>query len=668
NEENLIQLNNYVESKQQYEFMKLDTSKYIPLEQINNDDTKIIKDLLSIEEFLYSDISLETLDNIYKLNEDILTIVSLFESDIKDLSEYTDISEISKVSEIKNIHVGLALLSEIDKELYVNCTLDTGTIKYIEIARKGNKETLNIKSLLTSIESIFIAEEIYLHEIIYFENLKLNLIDKKDSFFKIFSTSFKKAKNEYISLLVGEAEEDINIWLEQLDGLINYLNIKKEYENNIEYQDTFKNLFKGLSTNWNEIIKLHNWGEKVRSKIRLKSYIDIILKGEEQIYLSLTSYLSSFTKNLQDFDELIISLEVKYKASFRRKLYRHVVDIDFIDLKNILDDINEKTLEYIPFIKKININEKIEIEQITCFIKEYNDSKNTFEKYKNIIEIISTKYLDNKLDIDMNKFLSDIIKILEKQNLKISNISLQLSEERKLDSQILELGSKLKELILNIIQITKKQTLDISKVSQQLSLEKELDEKILLIDDETKELAIRVLKILEIQELSSTQISLKLKSENILDKQILELGPDLKELVLNIIQITRKQTLDISKVSALLKEENNLNLKLNNMINYIENTAKYKVAKTNNEIVDLTKHISIINSINKTNINNDLKELLLEQFSITYEILKNISIEYLLTIEINNNLSKYGTFKENKFYGKDTIKYLDLINKLNLLE
>ena len=45
---------------------------------------------------------------------------------------------------------------------------------------------------------------------------------------------------------VKKAEEDINIWIEQLDNLINYLNIKKEYENNIGYQNTFKNSFQDL--------------------------------------------------------------------------------------------------------------------------------------------------------------------------------------------------------------------------------------------------------------------------------------------------------------------------------------------------------------------------------------------------------------------------------------
>jgi very-short-patch-repair endonuclease len=584
NEENLIQLNNYVESKQKYELLKLDKINYIRLEQITIDETRIIEDILSIEEFLYSEISLDTLDDIYKLNEDILTIVALFENDIKDLSEYIKTSNISKISEIKNIHVGIELLSEIDKELYINCTLDTGTIKYIEIARKGNKEASNLKSLLIGIENIFITENIYLHDITYFENLKLNLVDKKDSFFKIFSTSFKKAKHEYIGLLIGEAEEDINIWIEQLDNLINYLTMKKEYENNIEFQNLFQNLFQGLSTNWNEIIKLHNWGEKVRSKIKLKSYIDIILKGKEQTYLSLMSYLNSFTKNLQDFNELIISLEIKYKASFVRKLYRRVVDIDFIDLKNILDNINEKTLEYIPFIKTLNINEKIEIKRITCFIKEYSDSKNTFEKYKNIIEIILSKYIVNKSDIDINKFLTNIISILEKQNLKITHMSLQLSDERKLD------------------------------------------------------------------------------------KQIIDLGIELKELVLSVIQITKKQTLGILKVSALLKEENDIDLKLNDTINYIEDTIKYKVAKTDAEIIYLTKHIDIISLISKTNINDNLKELILEQFSQTLEIFKNISNEYIFVIELNNALSEYGTFEKNKFYEKETIKYSDLINKLNLLE
>jgi len=250
----------------------------------------------------------------------------------------------------------------------------------------------------------------------------------------------------------------------------------------------------------------------------------------------------------------------------------------------ILLIINEKTLEYNPFIKTLNINEKIEIKKITSFIKKYSDSKNTFEKYQSIIEIISSKYIVNKSDIDINKFLSNIISILEKQNLKITHMSFQLSDERKLDNQIIKLGKELKELVLNIIQITK------------------------------------------------------------------------------------KQTLDISKVSALLKEENDINLKLDDTINYIEDTIKYKVAKTDDEIIYLIKHINIISLISKTNINDNLKELILEQFSQTLEIFKDISNEYIFAIELNNTLSKYGTFEKNKFYEKETIKYSDLINKLNLLE
>jgi len=334
----------YLKPKKECEVLHAELYSNIDINKSTLEDENenlLVEKLLSIKNFLYEDIDIETIKYIYDLNENFTVLLSKFEKVIKELSRFIGLSNIYDVYTIRAIIKGLKLISTINIKLYINCTDEIGTSQYISLINKAKSQENEIFDLIQENEKYFDIDEINLKSIEELNRIKEIILDKKDSFFKIFSGAFKQAKNSYSNLLKGKIPDDSNEWILQLDKAIKYLTLKEIYEENNDFIITFRNLFKGLDTNWDEIDKLNTWALTIRQEIKINDFMKSILSGDEQIYISLTSYHLNFIEYIQSFDVHIEKIEKVYSKYFIKKLYQYIDDIDIVELNHKLEEINE---------------------------------------------------------------------------------------------------------------------------------------------------------------------------------------------------------------------------------------------------------------------------------------------------------------------------------------
>lgn len=418
----------------------IDTNKY-NLE--NNNENELVDKLLSIKDFLYEDISLSSIENIYSLNANFTDSLSRFEKILKELIRLIGISKTYDIYNIETIIRGLNLINQIDQMHYVNCTNDIGTSKYISLIEKAKIRENEIVNLIEEIENYFILDKINSKKIEELKNIKDILADKKDSFFKIFSGVFKKSKNEYSELLKDPLSNDSNIWIKQLNKAIDYVRLKEEYETNNEFQTTFKDLFNGLDTNWEKINNLNNWAERVRKDIKINDYMRILLSGNEQVHITLSSYTTEFSESIENFNTFIEQIEKTYQKHFIKKIYHHIDDIDIVALKYKLEDINEKIDNYLPMINEFIMNKDTDINQISELIKNHSLIEKSHNAGLEFVNKLMSDRMVGNIDIDVNKFIDKSLFILNNQKLPMLDVINMIQSE-------IDLKNRLNKLIEHI--------------------------------------------------------------------------------------------------------------------------------------------------------------------------------------------------------------------------
>jgi len=415
----------YFKPKKECEKLHFELENKIDVKYFNLDgriDEYLVKKLLLIKEFLYEDIDIKTIEYIYNLNDEFIKLLAKFEKEIQELIRFIGISKSYDIYNIKTIIQGLKLLNQIDKRLYVNCTNETGTLQYISLIETAKLRENEIFDLIEKNEKYFDINKINLKSIEELNKIKSILVDKKDSLFKMFSRVYKQAKSEYVKLLIGAVPNDSSKWIEQLDKAIEYLTLKEKFETNIEFRNIFNKLFKGLDTNWIEIDKLNVWVQEVRKDIKINDYMRSILSGDEQIYVTLTSYLSNFSKNIQDFDSNIEKMENLYSKSFIKKIYQYVDDIDIVQLKNGLTNINEKIDSYLTVTTYFVRTKETNINKIVELITKYECIKNSYDDGLNFVHNLVNNNIDDEYKINIDYFISNILLFINQQNLPLIEV------------------------------------------------------------------------------------------------------------------------------------------------------------------------------------------------------------------------------------------------------
>ncbi len=433
----------YLIPKKEYERLHtiLDTYLDINKSHLENDnESELISKLLSVKDFLYKDISISIIENIYNLNEKFTESLSRFEKILKELIRLIGMPKTYDIYNIKTIIKGLKLISQVDQVLYVNCTDEIGTTKYISLIKKAKEQEDKIVNLIEKIENYFDIDKINSKKIEELINIKNILEDKKDSFFKIFSRPFKQSKSKYNELLKESLPDNFNEWINQLNTAIEYLTLKEAYETNSEFKTTFKDLFNGLNTNWAKINDLNEWAQEVRKEIRINNYIKTLLSGDEQIHISLTSYLTEFSENMDNFNTFIEEIEKTYQKHFIKKIYHHIDDIDIVELKYKLEEINKKIDIYLLTIDGLIIDRNINIDKIAELI----DSHSQIKKIHNAGVDFINKIINNNATSNINIFIDKLLSFIDNQNMPIIDIVNMIQLDLDLTDKLNKLSEHIK--------------------------------------------------------------------------------------------------------------------------------------------------------------------------------------------------------------------------------
>jgi len=447
NEEIIIDIDNkYIQTKKEYDNILSHLQSILNFDFENIEHFK--KDLSSIEEFLYPNISLNKLNEVYLINTSFLTLLSKFEKTQKELFTLIGIPKTFDIYTINNLFEGLKLIQEIDEELYINLSSDAGSSKYlnlINIAKQQQEKLINLK---VKNELYFDLKKLNTKNIEEIEQIKIDLLDKKDSIFKIFSTKFKKAKNNYINLLNTNLSLNSNEWIKQLDEAIDYLKLKNEYENNIEFKINFHNLFNGTNTQWNKIEILSNWAKQVRKNIKNYTYLEFILKGDEQIFISLNSYYKELNEILAQFNQYIKTIQQIYPPHFIKNIFTNIDDIDISTLKNKLLDLNQNIDKYLLKIDTRITNKNIEIDKIISLLNKYY--------------VINQQYNESKIFI--NKFLNqNLISFIDIQKISLLEIRTLLKEKSLIDNKLNETINYINNYLNYKLNLDEKEKKEIKK-------------------------------------------------------------------------------------------------------------------------------------------------------------------------------------------------------------
>ena len=99
----------YLKPKKPYEKSQTELASYIDIVKFNlenNNENELINKILLIKDFLYTDISLLDIENIYSLNEKFSNSLSRFEKILKELIRLIGISKTYDIYNVKTIIKG----------------------------------------------------------------------------------------------------------------------------------------------------------------------------------------------------------------------------------------------------------------------------------------------------------------------------------------------------------------------------------------------------------------------------------------------------------------------------------------------------------------------------------------------------------------------------------
>ena len=311
----------------------------------------------------------------------------------------------------------------------------------IESLKHNIKEFKRFKKSLNRYLDISKVEELREEEAEEIEYIIENKKVKKILGILSFTTKkYKKTINKINDLLKNKKSK-ID-YKETANNIKNYIVYKNEIENNQKYKDYFSNLFEGTKTsigNVKRIEKLHTWLLGIEEKLKNKNLIKIIVSQDEELFETIIQNIDELKSYFDKFEKNIDELKLATNAEYISHLFNKIDDIDFISLKNSLEQISNYIHLVIKKVEEIRSNEE---NAVNVLLKEnyFQDLRGLVKKcgctnaniYKNVDEL--EKYADR------DYIQNDNISFTEKfyQDLKEKEEILDELEEIDVDEKIKE--------------------------------------------------------------------------------------------------------------------------------------------------------------------------------------------------------------------------------------
>lgn len=470
----------FLGSNSRYISAKSELQSILMLNVYNSDILEILSnEFTKASDILYPELTLNNLETILDINRKIDKEISSLEVALKTLLRETNMDSDFDIYSLTQLGHSIDLFMDIDLEEYVYCTTEFGTNNFRTIFARAQNEFHQISHLKKTLDEIFIIDKITVDEIDKLTLIKENIQYSKNRFFRFISPSYRKSKIIYAEMLTKPIVSDSNIWIEHLDLLIKFLSQKKQFNNNELFINYFGVLYKGCETNWALIHKINQWAQALRKTIKNDKVVNLMLSGNENIYLSIVPFINAISLNISNLKNLLIGCDRAYDYKYLKKLYNQKDDINVVNLNQQLADIS---LFFDGFTSKIlsySIAKDISFENIVLAINYYVNAEEDYQNNKIIAQKLLFENANTTDTEDFTSTLIDIMVFLEKQTIQFEDIVKNLSDENTNSNNINQMDYSLIELARNVYQFLYKQTKTFEHVIDQIAQETYFENQLL---------------------------------------------------------------------------------------------------------------------------------------------------------------------------------------------
>ncbi len=340
---------------------------------------------------------------------------------LKHIKNETNLSNTKNIEFINQLSAGMKYLLLVDENLYPSININYLDLSFSQEYDKMKKDLNYFNTLKESLSSIALVDKFDKFTIEEIESIEKIIHEKKDSFFNFFSKEYKQAKNTINLLLIDTLPKNKSKWLDIITRIKEYILFKTNFENNDHYIQYFGKLFNGIKTSTKDIEELHNWLLMIKKEINISEILNLLSSGEISKYTLLISYQEQMKENLESFNNSFNEIEKTNNKKFIKKLYYDRNDVDIIELRDKIEEINEN-IDYLTksFYKITNINQNSILDNE--FLKLI-----TSDSLEEAFAIIKSN------DIGINNFILNFEKFMnlsQKINQSIENIDIDLSDKK----------------------------------------------------------------------------------------------------------------------------------------------------------------------------------------------------------------------------------------------
>ena len=372
----------------------------------------------------------------------LISSINILEKEIKNIYNNFNIPKKFDIEFINLLIKIFGLLEQLNVSQYKNVSLRYGTSDFEIVLTEAQIEQNIFKEHLYAISKYTTPAKISDITFDEIEEIEYILESKKNSVFNVFSSEYKKSLNKFQNLLDIPLPDDKNKWTKIFKEIKKYIQVKNNYNYNVKYTMYFGNLFNGINTNWDEIIKLNEWSKTVRNTTNNMELVNIILSANEQKYnkfLNIKNTLESSVLKLKNFIK-------ELNNYYNEILIKNEDKIDILELKHNIENLNDNLNLILEFKNKLNISSlekfiqnilSIDFKDIEYKIKKSNIKINNFNqhfdnfvkqgiKFKNIVYKINNNY-----DLNLNNPIKDYFKIKDTQEAYNAIINSDLNKDIK---------------------------------------------------------------------------------------------------------------------------------------------------------------------------------------------------------------------------------------------
>lgn len=274
-------------------------------------------------------------------NNEILTQLKIIEETIKKLSLELNLPKNFDITYIQSLLVAIHQLAKIDEKQYLSLSERFGTSNFeilIVEAEAAFQKVHDLGAKADRHSHVSSIDAMLLDDIIRIETI---IEAKKNSFFNFFSGEYRKTLKEFEALEKDALPKEKTEWTTILGDIKTYAHHRQEFNNSSKYEAFFGKLFEGMATDWGSIKTLSDWSKQLRTNARNLELINFILSADASKYHQLMAIRNDLEDALSQLEFNLKATNKIYDHKFVQKLFRSFEEINILELKDRLEELND---------------------------------------------------------------------------------------------------------------------------------------------------------------------------------------------------------------------------------------------------------------------------------------------------------------------------------------